>query len=164
VTRALDLILAAQVRRDDVLLGWPQQVDPLTLEPISARNYEPRSISSAETTDLLLFLMRQPSPTPAMRAAIDGGVAWLTRVALRDHAWEKTAEGRKLFPRPGGGPLWSRNYDVVSGQPIFGDKDRTIHDDVNGISVGRRNGYNWWVTVPQQAIDAHAKWKATTGR
>ncbi len=40
--------------------------------------------------------------------------------------------------------------DVVSGQPIFGDKDRTIHDDVNQISVGRRNGYNWWVTQPQE--------------
>lgn len=156
VGKAVDLILAAQVKRDGKLLGWPQQVDPLTLEPISARNYEPRSIASGETTDILIFLMNQPSPSPRIRASIDGGIAWLKQVALYDHAWEKTGdEGRKLFPRKGGGPLWSRNYDIISGQPIFGDKDRSIHDDVNEISIGRRNGYNWWVTVPQQAIDAY---------
>lgn len=158
VGKAVDVILAAQVRRDGRLLGWPQQVDPLTLEPISARNYEPRSVASGETTDVLIFLMNQPSPSPAVRAAIEGGIAWLRRVALRDHAWEKTDDGRKLFPRAGGGPLWSRNYDVVSGLPIFGDKDRSIHDDVNEISIGRRNGYNWWVTAPQEALDAYAGW------
>ena len=160
VTKAVDVILAAQVRRDGKLLGWPQQVDPLTLEPISARNYEPRSIASGETTDLLIFLMNQPSPSPEIRAAVEGGVAWLNAVAVRDHAWEKVGEeGRKLFPRKGEGPLWSRNYDLVTGKPIFGDKDRSIHDDVNEISIGRRNGYNWWVSVPTQALSAYAKWK-----
>ncbi|MGF7151181.1 PelA/Pel-15E family pectate lyase [Sphingomonas zeicaulis] len=159
VGRAVDVILAAQVRRDGKRLGWPQQVDPLTLEPISARNYEPRSIASGETTDVLIFLMDQPAPSADVRAAVEGGIAWLKAVALYDHAWEKVGdEGRKLFPRKGGGPLWSRNYDVVTGQPIFGDKDRSIHDDVNEISIGRRNGYNWWVSAPQAALDAYAKW------
>jgi hypothetical protein len=37
---------------------------PLTLKPISARNYEMRSLASAESTEVLLFLMRQPKPTP----------------------------------------------------------------------------------------------------
>jgi PelA/Pel-15E family pectate lyase len=159
VSAAVKVILAAQVRqRDGRLAGWPQQVDPLTLEPISARNYEPRSIASAETTDILLFLMRQRDPTPEIRAAIDGGIAWLKASAVMDHAWTQTPDGRKLIPQKGGGPLWSRNYDVVTGKPIFGDKDRTIHADVNNISVGRRNGYNWWVTNPQRAIDAYEAW------
>ncbi|WP_200885026.1 pectate lyase [Croceibacterium mercuriale] len=157
--KGIEVILAAQVRRDGALLGWPQQVDPLTLEPISARNYEPRSIASGETTDILEFLMSRPDPSPEMRAAIEGGVAWLRSAAVRDYAWERVGnEGRKLFPRAGAGPLWSRNYDVNNGQPIFGDKDRTIHDDVNNISEGRRNGYSWWVTQPQRALDAYENW------
>lgn len=157
----IELILAAQVRRDGRLLGWPQQVDPLTLEPISARNYEPRSIASGETTDILEFLMSRPDPSPEVRAAIEGGIAWLKSAAVRGYAWERVRdEGRKLFPREGAGPLWSRNYDVVTGKPIFGDKDRTIHDDVNNISEGRRNGYSWWVTVPQRALDAYEEWKS----
>jgi PelA/Pel-15E family pectate lyase len=161
VDRAIALILAAQVRRDGALLGWPQQVDPLTLEPISARNYEPRSIASGETTDLLEFLMSRPDPSPEIRAAVEGGIAWLQAAAVRGYAWERVGtEGRKFFPREGAGPLWSRNYDIVTGQPIFGDKDRTIHDDVNLISEGRRNGYSWWVSQPQRALDAYEDWKS----
>ena len=62
-------------------------------------------------------------------------------------------------PQQGAGPIWSRNYDIVTGQPIFGDKDQSIHDDVNLISIGRRNGYNWYVTQPRAAIDAYAAWR-----
>jgi PelA/Pel-15E family pectate lyase len=158
VGKAIDVILASQFRIDGTPTGWPQQVDALTLQPISARNYEPRSIASGETTDVLMFLMDQPNPTPAVRRAIDAGIAWLKARAIRGYAWERVspAEGRKLFPRPGAGPLWSRNYDLVTQQPIFGDKDQRIHDDVNDISIGRRNGYNWYVTQPQRVIDRAA--------
>ncbi|NIJ21059.1 PelA/Pel-15E family pectate lyase [Sphingomonas naasensis] len=161
VAAALRTILAAQVRQDGRRTGWPQQVDPLTLAPISARNYEPRSIASAETADILMFLMRQRSQTAEVRAAVDAGVAWLRSVAVTGYAWTGTPEGRKLIPQAGGGPLWSRNYDPVSGKPIFGDRDRTIHDDVNTISAGRRNGYAWWVTSPARAIALHAEWTAS---
>lgn len=161
VERGLALIVRAQVVRDGAPMGWPQQADALTLQPISARNYEPRSISSAETADLLLFLLTPPAPSPAMRRAIDGAARWLERVAVRDVAWtgKGTPEGRKLIRQPGGGPLWARNYDLTTGAPIFGDKDKTIHDDVNDISIGRRNGYNWWVTTPAEALTAYATWK-----
>ncbi len=164
VKRGVDLILRAQVRVNGTPTGWPQQVDPLTLAPISARNYEPRSIASGETTDVLMFLMQQPNPGPAIKTAVSSGIAWLKARAVYDHAWEKVGdEGRKFFPRKGGGALWSRNYDVATQRPIFGDKDKSIHDDVNFISVGRRNGYNWWVTVPQRAIDAYGAWASRNG-
>lgn len=156
--KAIDVILAAQVRQGDRLMGWPQQVEPMRLVPTSARNYEPRSIASGETTDILLFLMGEPDPSPAVKAAIRGGVAWLEAMRVYDKSFEKTDDGRKLIDKPGAGPIWSRNYDLVTGLPIFGDKDQTIHDDVNGISAGRRNGYSWWISSPQKALDAFAQW------
>lgn len=55
-----------------------------------ARNYEPRSVASGETTEVLIFLMDQPSPSPAVRSTIEGGVSWPREVALRDHAAEGT--------------------------------------------------------------------------
>lgn len=158
--RAIDVILAAQVRYGDRVMGWPQQVEPLRLVPTSARNYEPRSVASGETTDILMFLMREPDPSPEVRAAVRAGVAWLEATRVYDKSFEMTDEGRKLIDKPGAGPIWSRNYDIVTGQPIFGDKDQTIHDDVNGISIGRRNGYSWWIASPQRALDAYAAWSA----
>lgn len=158
--KAIDVILASQVRYGDRVMGWPQQVEPMRLVPTSARNYEPRSVASGETTDILIFLMQQPDPSPEMQAAIRAGAAWLDAVKVHDKSFEMTADGRKLIDKPGAGPLWSRNYDIVTGRPIFGDKDQTIHDDVNGISIGRRNGYSWWLASPQKALDAYAAWSA----
>ncbi len=160
VRAAVKVILAAQVRVNGKRTGWPQQVDPLTLAPSSARNYEPRSIASGETTDILLFLMRQPHPSRAVRAAIRAGVAWLEAKRVYGKSFEMTGNGRMLIDKAGAGPIWSRNYDVATGKPIFGDRDQTIHDDVNGISIGRRNGYAWWLGSPQRALDAYAAWRA----
>lgn len=161
--KAVEVILAAQVRQGDRLLGWPQQVEPMRLVPTSARNYEPRSIASGETTDILIFLMREPNPSAEVKAAVRGAAAWLEAVRVYDKSFEMTDQGRKLIDKPGAGPIWSRNYDLVTGRPIFGDKDQTIHDDVNEISIGRRNGYSWWITSPQRALDLYAAWSAENG-
>lgn len=158
--RAVELLLAAQVKVDGRLTIWPQQADALTLAPISARNYEPPGLASAESAGVLLFLMQQPHPTPAMKAAVEAGIAWLQAQALRDHAFTMTPDGRQLISQPGAGPLWARVYDVATGRPVFGDWGKTIHDDVNEISKGRRNGYTWWGTWPQKALDAYPRWRA----
>jgi PelA/Pel-15E family pectate lyase len=158
--RAIRPILDAQVVVDGKKTIWPQQVDPLTLKPSSARDYEMRSLASAESTDILLFLMRQPKPSVEVKAAVHAGVAWLKAHAIYDKAFTKVSdeEGRKLIAQPGAGPIWSRNYDLRTGQPIFGDWGKSIHDDVNEISKGRRNGYSWYSAGPQKALDAYAKW------
>ena len=157
--RAIRPILDAQVRVDGKKTIWPQQVDAMTLKPISARNYEMRSLASAESAEVLLFLMRQPQQTSETRAAVDAGIAWLKANAIYGKAFTRVSdvEGRKLIDRPGAGPIWSRNYDIQTGKPIFGDVDKSIHDDVNNISKGRRNGYSWYNAVPQKAISAYGK-------
>ncbi len=155
--RAVQPILDAQVVVDGRRTIWPQQVDAMTLAPISARNYEMRSLASAESAEVLLFLMRQPRPTPELKAAVDAGIAWLRAHAIHDKAFAKTSdeEGRKLVDQPGAGPIWSRNYDIRTGKPIFGDWDKSIQDDVNHISKGRRNGYAWFTPAPRHAIEAY---------
>jgi len=155
--RVIRPILDAQVVVDGKKTIWPQQVDAMTLHPISARNYEMPSLAAAESAEVLLFLMRQPDPTPEIRSAVDAGIAWLKAHAIYGKAFTKVsdAEGRKLIDKPGAGPLWSRDYDIRTGKPIFGDRDKTIHDDVNEISKGRRSGYSWYNAAPQKAISAH---------
>lgn len=63
-----------------------------------------------------------------------------------------------LVAAPGASPLWSRYYSITTGRPIFGDRDKTIHDDVNEITLERRNGYQWFGSGPQKALAAYTTW------
>lgn len=159
--RALDVILATQVRVGGVLTGWCQQHDALTLAPVGARNFEPVALSSAESARLLMLLMAQPHPRAGIVAAIEQGIAWLQRTAVRDVDWRRDGErGRVLVPQPGAGPLWARLVDPDTMRPIFGDRDRTIHTDVNELSLERRNGYAWYGTGPAAALALYRRWAA----
>ena len=165
VRRAIDLLVAAQQRGPDgKLTGWGQQHDTLGLALVGARNFEPASLASAESASVLQFLMRQPDPSPAVRDAVNGGVAWLRTAAQRDVAWKSTPNGRQLVPAPGAPEIWARYYDAKTLKPIFGDRDRTIHDDVNELQIERRNGYAWFSAVPAKAIERYAAWSGQASR
>lgn len=166
VDRAVALVVRTQVVIEGKRTLWGQQHDALTLGPVGARNFEPASLASDESVDLLLFLMRQPDPSPEIVAAVDGGIAWLRGHALRDVEWTKKpagSEGRRLVAAPGAGPLWARIYDLRTAQPIFGDRDKTIHDDVNELSAERRNGYSWFTTSPAGLFAAYERWRQSLG-
>jgi PelA/Pel-15E family pectate lyase len=163
VARALSCILAAQVELEGKKTIWAQQVDMLTLKPVAARNYEPAALSSEESTHLLIYLMNIPRPSSQERAAIIAGVAWLHAHAIYDKAvvgGRDTPEGRHLIEQKDAGPLWARFYSLATQQPIFGDRDKTIHDDMNEISRERRNGYAWFNTEPAAAIKMYETWCA----
>jgi len=158
VSAGLNCILTTQIRIGGRRTGWGQQHDPLTLAPVGARNFEPPSLSTAESARILTFLMHLPQPPEAVRSAVRDGVAWLQEAAIKDRAWTETGQGRQLVERRGA-LVWARYVSLQTGRPIFGDRDKTIHDDVMELSPERRNGYAWYTTAPQRAIDDYAKWK-----
>jgi PelA/Pel-15E family pectate lyase len=158
---ALDCILATQVMVKGKRRVWAQQHDALTLAPVAGRNYEPAALSSGESSDVLMFLMKLPHPSPAVIMAINAGVAWLKVAAIMGQEWvggRGTPGGRHLEAKAGAEPIWARYYSISTGLPIFGDRDKTIHDDVSELSLERRNGYAWYSSGPQQALDVHAMW------
>ncbi len=158
--RGVAVVLASQVVLGGRRTGWGQQHDALTLKPVGARNFEPMSLSSNETAAVLRLLMRLPNPSDAVVRSVHDGIAWLQSVALRDVEWKipPGGEGKLLLPAPGAGPLWSRMYDLQTMKPIFGDRDKTIHDDVSLIMASRRNGYSWYGSGPANVIAAYRKW------
>lgn len=162
VDRAIAMILATQVKVNGRLTGWGQQHDMLTLVPVGARNFEPASLSSSESAGLLALLMRRPNPSPEIVAAVEAGIAWLQSAAIADVEWKAVdpALGRQLSAKPGAGPLWSRFYDLKTLKPVFGDRDKTIHDDVNELSLERRNGYSWYGSGPGKVVKMFGPWKA----
>jgi len=163
---ALQCILAAQVVVKGQRTVWAQQHDALTLAPVAGRNYEPAALSSGESADVLLYLMQLPHPSSAVVAAINAGMAWLKAAAITGQEWvggRGTPGGRHLEAKAGAGPIWARYYSITTGLPVFGDRDKTIHDDVSELSLERRNGYAWYSAGPQQALDAYAAWSKSHG-
>jgi len=163
---ALECILATQVVVKGQRTVWAQQHDALTLAPVAGRNYEPATLSSGESADVLVYLMQLPHPSPAVVEAINAGVAWLKAAAIMGQEWvggRATPGGRHLEAKAGAGPIWARYYSMTTGLPVFGDRDKTIHDDVSELSLERRNGYAWYSAGPQQALDAYATWSKEHG-
>ena len=60
---------------------------------------------------------------------------------------------------PGAGPIWSRFYQIGTDKPIFGDRDKTIHDDVDDLSRERRNGYAWFNTGGAATLAEYKTWE-----
>lgn len=156
--RGLRCILATQIRSSGKLTVWPQQDDPLMLQPVSARNYELPAACASESTEILLLLMDLPNPAVAEERAIRTGIIWLRKTAVYGQKWERTPDGRELVSTPGAGPIWARYYEIGTDRPIFGDRDKSIHDDVNELSRERRNGYNWYSAEAQRALDHFTAW------
>ncbi|MCV2354313.1 pectate lyase [Paucibacter sp. B2R-40] len=158
--RAIESLLATQVSAHGRKLLWAQQYDALSLAPVSARNYEPAALSSAESAQVLIYLMSLPQPSPAVVQAVEAGIAALRAIAIEGMVWGKVdeAQGRRLRPRAGAAQLWARYYDIQTLKPVFGDRDKSLHDDVDDISLERRNGYAWYGTGPAKALAAYAEW------
>jgi PelA/Pel-15E family pectate lyase len=168
VAKALEIILKTQLRvpaengKRTVLTVWAQQNDPLTLEPVSARNYEMPALSSGESASVLEYLMSIEHPTPAVVAAINAAAAWFEAHKIMGYAWtggRSDPGGRTFKAVAGAGPLWARYYSLTTQKPIFGDRDKSIHDEVMEISLERRNGYAWYGAGPEKALQQYAQWK-----
>jgi PelA/Pel-15E family pectate lyase len=161
--RGIACVLATQIKdAKGELTVWCQQHDPLTLQPCAARNFEPAAQCSAESAGLLRFLMALPHETPEVARAIDAAATWLRAHAMHDVAWDRTlTTGNGLVREIGAPALWARYYELGTGRPIFGDRDRTIHYVVTELSAERRNGYQWFNSHPAAVLNEYDKPRQT---
>jgi PelA/Pel-15E family pectate lyase len=155
----MNCLLASQVVTDGRRAIWPQQCDMLTLKPCSARNFEMPALASGESGNIVLFLMRLPSPSPEAVTAVHSAVAWFEKTQIRDKAFKSSgSDGRHLISAPGNGPIWARYYEIGSDKPLFGDRDKTIHDTVDEISRERRAGYSWYGDSGKRVLEHYKRW------
>ena len=161
--RGLACVLRCQIVVAGRRTGWCQQHDVLTLAPTSARNYEMPSISGGESAGLAMLLMSLAQPPADAISGVHAAVAWFEKAKLRDVAWcaAPDGSGRTLVPAPGAPVLWARYSEIGTDRPLFGDRDKSIHDDVNEISKERRNGYAWFGSSPAKVLERYATWTKT---
>ena len=123
--------------------------------PCGARNFEPPSLSTTESANILLYLMSLNNPSTEIVSAIHHAKSFFKSSAISGFIWFRNPDpaiGNQLLPQLGAGPLWPRYIDLKTLKPIFGDRDRSIHDDITEISHERRNGYAWFNTLPAKAL------------
>jgi PelA/Pel-15E family pectate lyase len=163
--RGVDCLLATQITVGGHPTVWCQQHDPLTLQPASGRNYEMPSQVSSESAEIMLFLMTLTRPSPQIIAAVHDAAAWFEKTKIPDRAWQRNDAGeRRLVPTPGSSAIWARYYEIGTDRPIFGDRDRTIHDKLEEISKERQRGYAWYRETPRRALEVYAVWSKTHPR
>jgi PelA/Pel-15E family pectate lyase len=164
--RGIRCLLAAQLRDNHgQRTVWSQQVDALTLQPCAARNFEPIAECSNESAGLVEFLLGVESPTPEIAAAVEGAMAWFQARALHGVVWNReAATGSGLEPRGGAPDLWARFYEIGTGRPIFGERDRTIHYVVTEISLERRRGYSWFNSRAVELFPRYETWRLKHAR
>jgi PelA/Pel-15E family pectate lyase len=107
---------------------------------------------------MLLLMDDLPHPTAAEQRSIRAAAAWFKKTAISGQRWQRTPAGSQLLPSPGAIPIWARYYQVGTDLPIFGDRDKSIHDQVNELSLERQHGYRWFSPDAQRALDRFDKW------
>ncbi len=161
--RGIDFILKSQIRVDGKLTAWGQQHDPVTYEPKPARTFEPVAITGGESASVLLLLMSLEKPSPAVKAAIEGGVDWYRRSQINGLRLIQADGDRVVRPDPSAPPLWARFYDIKSNRPIFSGRDAVIKFEMAQIEKERRGGYAWYNQNGAAVLREYERWKRSAG-
>lgn len=157
VEKGVACILKTQVRQNDTLTAWCAQHDETTFEPAWARNFEPPSLSGAESVGVATFLLGIEKPSPEVIAAVEGAAAWFAKVRIPNLRLETftDAEGkqdRRTVPDPDGPGLWARFYELKTDRPLFLGRDREFHYDYMLVERERRGGYVYYGTWPVEFL------------
>ena len=161
VERGMQCFLTSQLTgADGHRTVWGQQLDPLTMQPCAARNFEPISECSLESSHLVKFLMTIPHPSPAIVTAIEDAMKWFPARAIHGVVWDRNdTKGTGLVPKDGAPDLWARFYEIGTGKPLFGDRDRTIHYLFGELSNERRKGYGWYQPSIGTVFESYREWQ-----
>lgn len=145
--QGLATLLRLQVRYDGKPTVWAAQYDVFTLQPVSARGFEPVGLSGAgESVESLRFLMKLPHPSPEIIASVEGALQWF---------------GDHKLTAPDGSTRWARFYDVHKQIPFYpGKKDGRCWPTFEQMIKVNPGGYDFFGTKPGDLIGKGAdKWR-----
>lgn len=154
IDKAVECILDMQIEQNGVKTAWCQQHDEFTLAPAAARAYELPSISASESVGIVDFLKKVADDDNRIIQAINAAVTWFTDSAIYGIEVQNTGDDRIVVAVEGAGPIWARFYDLDTNQPMFVDRDSSIHSQLSEISQERRAGYAWYGTWAKKLIAA----------
>lgn len=170
--RAIEATLRCQIVVDGNYTAWCQQHSHDTYAPIKARSYELVSITPAESTEVVRFLMRLPEPGRDLQERIRGAVEWMQRSAIRGirterksvppvrESYRMVTEDMFVIEDPSAPLIWTRYYEVNTNRPFFCNRDGIKVYSLAEVTLERRTGYAWYGTWPERLIEnEYPKWE-----
>jgi PelA/Pel-15E family pectate lyase len=172
VAKGIDCILKCQVVVEGQRTVWCAQHDEVTLQPASARAYEPVSLSGQESVGLVRALMSVDEPSLEIIAAVRDAVAWLGAARIEGirvvRVQTPPGSDRAIEQDPDARPIWARFYEIGTNRPIFIGRDSVIRYNYSEIERERRRGYAYYGYWPEKLLSEEypawaAKWHVPAG-
>lgn len=169
--KGLQCIIKTQINDAGKPTAWCQQHDEVTLQPAWARKFEPPSICNAESSDLVLFLMRIEHPSKEIIDAIQNAVIWFQDSQILNTKVNTIPAERMVTPfristtdrvvvtDATAPPIWTRYYELKTHKPIFCNRDSKIVYSLAEVTRERRDGYSWYTYSPQKVLKKYPSWQ-----
>lgn len=163
----IDCILKCQIKVDGKLTAWCAQHDDKDYRPRPARTFELVSLSGAESVGVVRLLMSLDKPSPEVKKAVEGAVAWFEsaqiksiRVVLEKDERSPKGTNKVVIKDASAPPMWARFYEIGTNKPIFADRDGVAKHRLADIGYERRNGYAWLGYWPRKLLEQeYPAWK-----
>jgi PelA/Pel-15E family pectate lyase len=154
-------VLKTQVLQNGKLSIWADQYNEVTLKPEKARAFEPMSLATGESVNIVKFLMMQPV-TPEIEKSIKSAVQWFKESKIDGYTYNVSKESEKAIrtlSKKEGSAVWARFYDIPTNKPVFGDRDGSVKFNYEDVSEERRMGYSWYNEAGTKLIEGDfPKW------
>jgi len=161
VQKGIDCILKTQVVQKGTPSIWGDQYNEITMQPDKARAFEPISLATGESVNIVRFLMMQTA-TPEIQKSIKSAIKWFKDNKIEGYSYNVTKQNGKAvrtLAEDKNSIIWARFYDINTNKPLFGDRDGSVKYNYNDVSEERRNGYSWFGDAPDKLINKEfPKW------
>ncbi|EJL69993.1 pectate lyase, PelA/Pel-15E family [Chryseobacterium populi] len=161
VQKGIQCILKTQVMQKGNPSIWADQYNEITLQPDKARAFEPISLATGESVNIVRFLMMQ-LVTPEIESSVKAAVKWFKENKIDGYSYNVSKQNGKtlrILKEDKSSVIWARFYDIPTNKPLFGDRDGSVKYNYNEVSEERRNGYSWFGDAPGKLItEEYPKW------
>lgn len=163
IEKGIQCFLETQIKINGKPTVWCAQHDKETLLPAKARSYELPSFSGGESVGITLYLMSIKKPSPKIKAAINGAVAWfethkIEGIRIDTEITKEGTKNRVIIKDKNAPTLWARFYDLETEKPFFCDRDGIKKSSLAEIGDNRRNGYSWYGIGPSKVLKQYPIW------
>ena len=153
--KGIACVLKTQVLQNGKLSIWADQYNEVTLVPEKARAFEPMSLATGESVNIVKFLMLQPV-TPEIEKSIKSAIQWFKESKIDGYTYNVSRESEKAIrtlSKKEGSAVWARFYDIPTNKPVFGDRDGSVKFNYEEVSEERRMGYSWYNEAGTKLIE-----------